>query len=81
MKRGVLLRGEIAGTAFGYAGELTVTEDAGIRIVGSEGLQELVESELLGLGASVSSNAVLIKASLIDDAKGAPVVAFQTREG
>ena len=76
MKRGVLLRGEIAGTAFGYAGELTVTEDAGIRIVGSEGLQEIVECELLGLGTSVGRMAVLVKASLVDDAKGAPVVAF-----
>ena len=76
MKRGVLLRGEIAGTAFGYAGELTVTEDAGIRIVGSEGLQEIVESELLGLGAGIGRMAVLVKASLVDDAKGAPVVAF-----
>ena len=76
MKRGVLLRGEIAGTAFGYAGELTVTEDAGIRIVGSEGLQEIVECELLGLGTSVGWMAVLVKASLVDDAKGAPVVAF-----
>ena len=76
MKRGVLLRGEIAGTAFGYARELTVTEDAGIRVVGSEGPQELVESMLLGLGAGVGRMAVLVKASLIDDAKGTPVVAF-----
>ena len=58
------------------ARELAMAEDASIRVVGCEGLQELVESELLGLGASVCSNAVLIKASLIDDAKGTPVVAF-----
>ena len=76
MKRGVLHRGEIAGTAFGYARELTVTEDAGIRVVGSEDLQEIVESELLGLGAGIGRMAVLVKASLVDDAKGAPVVAF-----
>ena len=53
-----------------------MTEDAGIRIVGSEGLQEIVESELLGLGAGIGRMAVLVKASLVDDAKGAPVVAF-----
>ncbi len=53
-----------------------MTEDAGIRIVGSEGLQEIVESELLGLGAGIGRMAVLVKASLVDDAKGTPVVAF-----
>ena len=53
-----------------------MTEDAGIRVVGSEGLQEIVESELLGLGAGIGRMAVLVKASLVDDAKGAPVVAF-----
>ena len=53
-----------------------MTEDAGIRIVGSEGLQEIVECELLGLGTSVGRMAVLIEASLVDDGKRTPVVAF-----
>ena len=53
-----------------------MAEDASIWVVGSEGLQEFVESVLLGLGAGVGRMAVLIKASLVDDAKRTPVVAF-----
>ena len=56
--------------------ELAVAEDAGIGVVTSEIFQQLVEGVLLGLGAGVGWMALLIKASLIDNAKGAPVVAF-----
>ena len=56
--------------------EFTVAEDAGIGVVTSEIFQQLVEGVLLGLGAGVGWMALLIKASLIDNAKGAPVVAF-----
>ena len=57
-----------------------MAEDASIRVVGCEGLQEFVEGVLLGvllgLGAGVCGMAMLIETSLVDDAKGAPVVAF-----
>ncbi len=53
-----------------------MAEDASIRVVGCEGLQELVESVLLGLGAGVGRMTMLIETSLVDDAKGTPVVAF-----
>ena len=58
------------------ARELAMAEDTSIRVVGSEGLQEFVESVLLGLGAGVCGMAMLIETSLVDDAKGTPVVAF-----
>lgn len=53
-----------------------MAEDTSIRVVGSEGLQEFVEGVLLGLGAGVCGMAMLIETSLVDDAKGTPVVAF-----
>ena len=53
-----------------------MAEDASIRVVGCEGPQEFVESVLLGLGTGVGRMTMLIEASLVDDAKGAPVVAF-----
>ena len=53
-----------------------MAEDASIRVVGCEGLQELVEGVLLGLDTGVGRMAMLIEASLVDDAKGTPVVAF-----
>ena len=58
------------------AREFAMAEDASIRVVGCEGLQELVEGVLLGLGAGVGRMTMLIETSLVDDAKGAPVVAF-----
>ena len=51
-----------------------MTNDAGIGVLGGEFLQQLVEGVLLGLGASISSNTVLIKAALIDDAQRTVVV-------
>ena len=53
-----------------------MTEDAGIGVVTGEIFYQLVEGVLLGLRAGVGRMALLIEASLIDDAKGAPVVAF-----
>ena len=58
------------------AREFAMAKDASIRVVGCEGLQEFVESVLLGLGTGVGGMAMLIETSLVDDAKGAPVVAF-----
>ena len=54
--------------------ELTVTEDASIRVVGCEFLQQLIQGVLLGLGTGVGRMTVLVETSLIDDAKGTPVV-------
>jgi hypothetical protein len=76
LKCSVLDAGWIAGTAFVYARELAVTEDAGIGVVTGEIFQQLVEGVLLGLSAGVGGLALLIEASLVDDAKGAPVVAL-----
>ena len=58
------------------ARELAVAEDTGIGVVTGEIFQQLVEGVLLGLSAGVSRMALLIEASLIDDANGAPVVVF-----
>ena len=51
-----------------------MADDAGIRILGSEFLQQLVKGVLLGLGASIGSYAVLIKTALIDNAQRTVVV-------
>lgn len=51
-----------------------MTEDAGMRIVGSEFLQQFVERVLLGVGAGIGSFAVLVEATLINDAEAAVVV-------
>ena len=53
-----------------------MTKDASIGVVTGEIFQQLVEGVLLGLSAGVGRMALLIEASLIDDAKGTPVVAF-----
>jgi len=53
-----------------------VTKDAGIGVVTGEIFQQLVEGVLLGLSAGVGRMALLIETSLVDDTKGAPVVAF-----
>ena len=51
-----------------------MTENASIGVLGSEFLQQLVKSVLLGFGTSVGGMAVFIESSLIDDAKGTIVV-------
>ena len=53
-----------------------MTEDASIGVVTGEIFQQLVEGVLLDLSTGVGRMAELIEASLIDDTKGAPVVAF-----
>ena len=58
------------------AGELAVTEDAGIGIVEGQGFEQLVEGVLLGFGASVGRLAVGIETALIDNTEGAVVVAL-----
>ena len=74
LQRGILDAGGETGTALGYVRQLTVADDAGIRILGSEFLQQLVKGVLLGLGASIGRLAVLIKTTLIDNAQGTVVV-------
>ena len=51
-----------------------MAEDAGLRVVGCEFFQQFVERVLLGVGAGIGSHAVLVEATLIDDAKAAVVV-------
>ena len=51
-----------------------MAEDACIRIVGGEFLQQLIERVLLSIGASISITAFLVQASFIDDAKGTVIV-------
>ena len=53
-----------------------MTKDASIGVVTGEIFQQLVEGVLLDLSTGVGRMAELIEASLVDDAKGAPVVAF-----
>ena len=54
--------------------QLIVAKDASLRIVLSEGFQQLVEGMLLSLGAGIVRSSSLIQATLIDDAKGTMVV-------
>lgn len=51
-----------------------MTDDAGIRVLGSEFLQQLVKGVLLGFGASISRLAVLIKTTFIDNTQRTVVV-------
>jgi hypothetical protein len=76
LQRCILDAGGIAGTLLVYARELAVTKDASIGVVTGEIFQQLVEGVLLGLSAGVGRMALLIETSLVDDTKGAPVVAF-----
>lgn len=55
-----------------------MTEDASIGVVTGEIFQQLVEGVLLGLSAGIGRMTLFIEASLIDNAKGAPVVAFDS---
>ena len=71
---GILLGGEVAGAFLGDMRQLTVAENAGLGILGSEFLQQFVERVLLGIGASIGSNAVLIQTTFIDDTEGTVVV-------
>ena len=74
LQRGILDAGGETGTALGYVREFAVTDDAGIRVLGSEFLQQLVKGVLLGFGASIGRLAVLIKTTFIDNAKRTVVV-------
>ena len=51
-----------------------MAEDAGVGILGSELLQQLVEGVLLGLGTGIGSAASVIQTTFIDNAKGTVVV-------
>jgi hypothetical protein len=76
LQRCILDAGGVAGALLVYARELAVTKDASIGVVTGEIFQQLVEGVLLGLSAGVGRMALLIETSLVDDTKGAPVVAF-----
>ena len=74
MECSVLLTRQIARTLLGNMRQLTVPEYPGLRILRPQGLQQLIQGVLLGLGTGVGRMAVLVETSLIDDAKGTPVV-------
>ncbi len=51
-----------------------MAEDAGVGIIISKILQQLIKGMLLGLGAGVAGSAVLVQATFIDNAEGTVVV-------
>lgn len=57
-------------------GKVTMAKDLGIGVIGLQSTKQSDEGMLLSRGAGVGRMAELIEASLVDDAKGAPVVAF-----
>ena len=68
------MRGREAGTVLGDVGEFAVAEDAGVWIILSEILQQLVERVLLGLSPGITGSAVLVQAAFVDNAEGTVVV-------
>jgi hypothetical protein len=76
LQRCILDAGGVAGALLVYARELAVTKDASIGVVTGEIFQQLVEGVLLGLSTGVGRMALLIETSLVDNAKGTPVVTF-----
>ena len=74
MEIGVGLRGGETWTVLGDVGELIVAEDAGVRIIISEILQQLIERVFLGHSTGVVSMAVLVQATFVDNAEGTVVV-------
>ncbi len=73
---GILAAGEEVGTGLGDSGELTVTEDAGLGVVGQQTLDEMPEGCLLGFGTGVGGMAVGQEASFVADADAVGVVAL-----
>ena len=65
----ILLGGQVAGAVLGYAGELAVTEDTGVRVICREVLEEFVEGMLLSLSTRIDSTASLVKTAFVDDAQ------------
>ncbi len=63
-----------AGAGLADPGEVAVTDDLGIGVVGAEALQQLYHGALLGRRAGVGGIAVLVEAALVADADGAGVV-------
>ena len=55
-------------------GEFAVPEDAGVGIIKSKILQQLIEGVFLGLGPGVAGSAVLVQATFVDNAEGTVVV-------
>jgi hypothetical protein len=74
LKRGILLRGEIAGTILGYVREFTMAHDTGIRILCRQFLEQGKHGSLLGVSTSVVRTTFLIETTFITDAERALVV-------
>lgn len=72
----IFLTGGKTGTGLGHTGQFRVAYDAGIGIIPGKGFQQLVEDMLLLLCTGVGSFPVFIQTSLIDNAKGTTVIAF-----
>ena len=68
------LLGVEAWTVLANAGEVTMAEDLGVRIVGAEALEEFLQRDVLCLGTSVGRFAVGIKSALIADGDAVGVV-------
>ena len=74
LEGGVVGAGVEAGTGLGNVGQVTMTEDAGIGVVGLERLQQVPEGGLLCRRAGVSRMTVRGEATLVADAEGVLVV-------
>lgn len=74
LQRGILGLGIEAGTGLGDVGQVTMTEDAGIGVVGLERLQQVPEGGLLCRRAGVSGMAVGGEATFVADAERVLVV-------
>ena len=63
-----------AGTVFLHPGQVAVTHNLGLWIVGAEALQEIFHTLLLRLGTGVGRLAVLVEAALVADTDAVGVV-------
>lgn len=74
LQRGILGLGIEARAGLGDVGQVTMTEDAGIGVVGLERLQQVPEGSLLCRRAGVSRMAVRGEATFVADAERVLVV-------
>ena len=74
LQLGILDAGGETRAVLGYVGQLTMADDAGSGILGSELLQQFIESVLLSLGTGIGTTAFLVQTTLIDNAQGTVVV-------
>ncbi len=66
---GIFCAGCEAGAVLGYVGKLAMADDAGLRVVAMQLLQELVEGCLLLRSTSIGIFAFDIDAALVTDAE------------